>query len=648
VFVFDTSLSMNYRHENLNRLDAARKIASDHLASLPQGSRVAILSLQADDEVVFQADLAGAQSRMESLALTAVPQSFNAAVKSAIEGQIADRQRVREETGAVDSDLFSREICLLTDMSQAAWNRPDEAQLADRLKENDWLQLYLIDVSTTQPINASLTELQLSDETAVTGRDISLTTTVSVTAAASPNVQLETYLLNTDGEEVRVRAPQTVTVETAAAQVETVIPISASGKFVQGFVRLAGTDPLPDDNVRWFTLGVRPRPRVLLISDQLDEAVYLKNALQPGGNAAGAFSAYECTSVTTNQAVQQTFSDFDVVGVLNIRRPDEALLNALSAYARSGGGVLVVMGCSDLNAGVWNSAAAEALLPATPIRVSTYVTAPGRISLKSESHPVTRAFAGSDYARTALGQVLFDRCWAVEESDDAVTLMQLLGPGDRPLLLERQLDSGRCLLFTSAMDNLVNGGSEWNTLVVDWTFLMLADHIAKYLAGIADQRHNFVAGNLIDIPIPPSQRFGRYTLRRPGFRQTRGDVPPDTGALLLDDATDAGHYRLRPFESASPFDYAFSVNMQDKESDLTRIAPEDLDQILGQDRYGIVSSSEELAGVVRIGRLGVELYPVLIGLLVLLFCAEHTMANYFYDEDPQEIAAQSAGKQAAE
>jgi len=38
---------------------------------------------------------------------------------------------------------------------------------------------------------------------------------------------------------------------------------------------------------------------------------------------------------------------------------------------------------------------------------------------------------------------------------------------------------------------------------------------------------------------------------------------------------------------------------------------------------------------VRVGRLGVEIFPVLMGLLVLLFCAEHLMANFFYDEQPK-------------
>ena len=74
--------------------------------------------------------------------------------------------------------------------------------------------------------------------------------------------------------------------------------------------------------------------------------------------------------------------------------------------------------------------------------------------------------------------------------------------------------------------------------------------------------------------------------------------------------------------------------MKDEESDLSRITKDQLDNILGADRYSMVTRPEELQQIVRTGRLGIEVFPVLMGLVVLLFCAEHLMANFFYDEDP--------------
>jgi hypothetical protein len=47
-----------------------------------------------------------------------------------------------------------------------------------------------------------------------------------------------------------------------------------------------------------------------------------------------------------------------------------------------------------------------------------------------------------------------------------------------------------------------------------------------------------------------------------------------------------------------------------------------------------VTDPEQLERAVSVGRLGVEVFPVLMGLLILLFCAEHLMSNFFYDEEP--------------
>jgi hypothetical protein len=78
----------------------------------------------------------------------------------------------------------------------------------------------------------------------------------------------------------------------------------------------------------------------------------------------------------------------------------------------------------------------------------------------------------------------------------------------------------------------------------------------------------------------------------------------------------------------------FSVNFRDEETDLTRISDDALFQIAGKERVNVVHNLDELQRAVRVGRLGVEVFPVLMGLLILLFCAEHLMANFFYDTEP--------------
>ncbi len=634
VFIFDTSLSMNYRHENLTRLDLAREVAGDYLSRLPSGSRAAIAGLSPDEEVVFQADLTGAQSRMDALQVTAVPEPLNRRIRAAIQSQTDDQQRVREETGsATDGDLFAREICVLTDLSQSAWSIPDESGIADTLKQHDWLQTYIVDVGVSAPRNVSMSKLRLSEETSVPGREVLLNVTLSATAGSDPSSVVETFLLDAAGKEIRV-GRQIVQMGTGATEMQTAIETPSGAAYVEGFTRLATTDPLLDDSIRYFAFGVRPRPRILMVSDRVDlaESFYLKNALQPDSGEKQGLEFYECTRIHTGQFSQQSLAGYDVVCLINCTRPSPGIWSSLRTFAEAGGGVLVVAGAEGISLTHWLTADSSALLPGLPLRTVSWRDDPARLRIIEGTSAITRPFAQSEDALVELNRATFSRCWAVEVQPGATTVLGLTDRADRAALLERRIGSGRCLMFTSAMDNLASGGSNWNNLVVEnWAFLVLADAMMHFLTGATEQNRNFVAGSAVDIAVPSSQRFSEYLLRRPGFRQTRGELPLNQSSILITDASDVGHYRVRPADSTSTFESAFTVNMRDNESDLTRIQEERLDEIFGKDRYMLVANPGDLQQAVRVGRLGVEVFPVLVGLLIVLFCAEHLMASFFYD-----------------
>jgi len=638
VFLVDTSVSMNYRLENKTRLEQARTVIREHLERFPAGSRAAISGLSSDDDIVFQADLAGAASRLDTLETTTVPEPINRRLKAAIQFQIDDRVQDQERTGATSqSDTHAREIYVLTDFSKAAWREPDESGLSDALKAADWLQVYLVDVAVPQPINAAISHLTLSEETSVAGRDLLMTLTVSSTPGGPTQTTVETLLLE-NGIETPAGAPQIVKIENGASQVQMTLRVTGTQPFVEGLVRLTSEDPLPDDNVRSFTCGVRTKPNVLLIADRLEESLYLRNALQPIQLERQGIKYCECTSVTTAQAGQQTLSNFDVVMLINCQRPEERLWESLRNFANAGGGVFVVAGSNKIQPGAWMVNSAKELLPGTPLRFVNFNTEPGQLKLITEQHPLTREFAQDESARVELSRAAFDRCWAVDIDPSSGILLGFTGPGDRPALIERAVGQGRCLMFTSAMDNLRDGGSQWNNFVVDnWSFLMLTDKVLQHLTGASSTKRNYIAGETIVIPVPASQRFDEYLLRRPGLRQTRGLMSADESSVLLTDATDAGHYRLKPFEASSPLEAAFAVNFHDEESNLEKIRDDQLNAMLAGGKVAIVHEAQELQRAVRMGRMGIEVFPVLIGLVIMLFCAEHLMANYFYDEEASPV-----------
>jgi hypothetical protein len=135
VFLFDTSLSMDYRFENKTRLDVAREIAETQLSRIPHGSRIAVSDTSTDEPLLFQADLAGAQSRLTALATSPVASKINDRLRQAVSLQEEDRKRI---LGTQDSlpeekqaDRFLREIYVFTDLARTAWQLKGSTFLRD-------------------------------------------------------------------------------------------------------------------------------------------------------------------------------------------------------------------------------------------------------------------------------------------------------------------------------------------------------------------------------------------------------------------------------------------------------------------------------------------------------------------------------------
>lgn len=669
VFILDNSLSMTYQFENRSRLKQAVEITSEHLGQLPAGSRVAVSGLMASEEIVFQADLHGARSRLESLQPVPLPGSFNRALRAAVQAQVDDRKRVQETAGTSGNvDLFAREICIVTDRSRTAWTYPDDSGLSDLLKEHNWLQVYIVDVSVEKPVNFSLSQPKLIQESATSETEISLAVSVARTAATDSATTIDAFLLNPDGTEIRV-GRQSVKIDDAAAESVFSFRPVRDQPFVNGFLRLSTTDPLPIDDIRYFTVQVRPTPEILFISGKPDDSFYLKNVLQPDEATRAGQIYFRCTTATESQAAQFSFADYDVVCLMNCISPDPSLWTSLKTFLEAGGGVLIVTGSSDISVNRWQTPEAQSVLPGALLTQLNFVSEPATLKIADTSSSITRAFLESEPARAELSRAIFEKRWAVDPSGEATVLMQYVAPGNPPAMLSRRVGRGKCVLFTSAMDNLVNGGSLWNNLVIDnWSFLMLAEEILRDLTGASDLKCNLTAGQVAEFAFPSRQRFSQFLLRRPEGRQTRHELPLNAKSVLIDDAVDPGHYLIRPTESgvrsteknspaaaespgaavagagSSPdrkseqnlsTEVAFSVNIPEKESDLTPMSADQFAELCGPDRIEMVRNLSELEQAAKVGRLGIEVFPVIMGFVMFLLCAEHLMANYFYDEDPE-------------
>lgn len=641
VFAFDTSLSMTYKHEGSTRLEVASEMGKTHLSTLPGGSLVAVATSQPDSEPLFQADLAGVRSRIDDLQTTSTPATMNRIIRGAIDAQVEDRQQRIEETGTTDQ--FIREVYVFSDMSIAAWDETDESDLRNLLTSHDWLRVYLIDVSVDNPNNTSLSGLTLDREAIVGGQDVQISTTVTATPAAPTTATLEIFMVSDDGDAVAggsVRgAPRQAVQFQGSPPVRTFSVIGdASQPFQRGYVRLAAPDPMPFDDTLYFTFGVTPVPRILLVGDGDLDTWFVKNALQPELAERRGTVWYNCKTITGGAFARETLARYDVICLHNWTRPDPDVWVELNNYVSNGGSLFISTGGAEqLSAAHWGTPDAEALLPGVPLVPVPFRQEPGRqLNLTADSHPVCKAFADDPEALTALSQALFDKCWTFDVAADSRVLMSYNDRFRRPALLERSVGAGRVLMFSSAMDNNGPTSRLWNEAFINnWVFLMFLDQTMQYLTGVSDIKRNFTVGDPIEIGVPAAERFSDFLLKRPGLRQTPGKFGFDEQSILLTDIDQAGHYELRSADEDVAFTLEFAANEIDGESELQVITDDELTAVLGEERFSRVKDPEQLDRAVNLGRIGIEVFPVLMGLLIILFCLEHLMANYFYDDEPE-------------
>ena len=81
------------------------------------------------------------------------------------------------------------------------------------------------------------------------------------------------------------------------------------------------------------------------------------------------------------------------------------------------------------------------------------------------------------------------------------------------------------------------------------------------------------------------------------------------------------------------------MNAPAAESDFRRLTDDDLTQMLGEKRFAVARDIGTLERRVNTGRLGEELYPLLLLVAIVVFCGEHFVANWFYSEEAETAAA---------
>jgi hypothetical protein len=652
VLLFDTSLSMEYRQQNLTRLDVAQNIAAEHLSSLPRGSRIAIADCSTTAPIPFLADRSAAVDRLDTLKTGPLAHPLNERLRAALRLQDDDRRRTLEEAGqSLDSsasdaaDKLVREIYVFTDLAASAWRPASAKLLRDELERLPWASVYLIDVGSSSPINLSLTELKLSQQEASPDQDVKVEATLTSTGNNEQSVTVELHTENEAGEFVKRDQTAVKLTGNEAVSVQFGTRTGAAGA-LRGQLRLVSSDPLPTDDRLWFSIGPRPTLRTTVVAPARDDSPrsITDSAANELVNLLGILN-YPVTFLPAANLADTPLNNADIVFLVNVPAPDETGWRSLAAFVESGGGVMAFLGSDDTGAlpGIrsvaWNSAAAQSFLPAellTPLNARP----PVGIDVKDTSHPVLREFAGQGVS-SQVARLPVWRYWKVAEADDANVIARFTGAEALPALVERRHGAGRSLLFATAGNIEFDLSRQWNRLAGEWPFMMLVDQSVQYLSGRSSAHFNVEAGSDVVLPVDREASMTNYLLRKPSGVQLRDVLPNDARQLHLNAPDETGHFTVRSASPDRPYEIGFSVNPPSGESDFTGMAETDLDTMFGKNRYSVAHNTDALTRTVNAGRLGVEVFPIILAILITAFCLEHVVANRFYEADQMGDAAKA-------
>ena len=640
VFLFDTSVSMGYQHENETRLQRAQAISLEQLGSLPPGSRIAVADVSNDDTILFQADLVAAKSRIDALEVNPVAIPLNVRVDDAIETQLDDRKFQFEEQGEIPEQLrrdkFLREIYLFTDMAAHGWKMTAAASLRELMQKHEWANVYIIDVGIAEPTNFSVAKLRLSKRTVPLGGELFVTANVDGVGKGTDEAtrMLELYLEDAGGK--RIKKGQKPAKPGDAVE----FPVRGlNGPISRGEVRLVSSDPLEQDDVRYFTVAVRPPPQVLVVYEDYDDVLYWVEALAPG-ELSQTSARYRVKSIRADKFTPQDLVGPAVVCLVNLATPAVSTWKALDDFVEAGGGLFVVLGDRRVDPIAYNRDTAQAILPGRLLARLPF-TPPERLDLGVLDHPVLKKFDTVGGA-AELSSIDIYQYWRLKPDKEASVVIPYSDWRTDPALLERPHGRGRVMVFTTSVDRSnpdVAGRDAWADLPSSsWPFLIFADQMTHYLARQRLGTLNYMAGESVIVPLDPEQPIDRYLMQKPQtFQQLPGEVRGGADFISIEDADRLGNYTLIGADKKSTFKTGFSVNPDPQESNFAKLETRELNELFGEGRYDVARDIEELTRRVTQGRIGQEIFPFVLAFVLVFFCTEHVVANRFYkaEQEPE-------------
>ena len=596
VMILDDSFSMQYIEQGVSHMSKSRELATRILSDLEVGSEVALLRTS-NPVGGFSIDL-------------------SSVVQEVQQTEASDDGRPCWEAIQRASELVRRPYSgnkaafLITDMARAAWRGAPQTSV--------WpedVPLWIIDVGAKGARNLAVVGLKTSRTRA--GKNALLTIQSDVLADDIRDARKVALYIND-----RLASQRVVDFGKGAEhKVEFDHSFDGAG-LQQGFVEIAGRDPLLIDNRRYFTINVEELPRVLCVNGAAeagprDELFYWLRAASPP--TLEDRPVVLCTVVQPGELAKQELAEYSAVIIANAPSLEPRLWAALSAWARRGGGLAFFAGDKAGGEDI-DGFKTAGLFPWGPIRKPTVGTAV-RLAPPGYRHPLLAPFAGG--RNGDLGAPVFSEHVTLNAKGDDVVLRFDNGS---PAAVEQSLGRGKVMAFAFPID------ADWSDFPLHPAYVPFVHELIRYLRGVTDAPSDFRVGGVVSyrLPIKVAQRTVGV-VSPDETRQLQAPLDPESNVVTFAETTHPGPYRFRVESAEAPVPIGFSVNVDPAESRLARISPDDLKRAFGRAAVHVGSEPPSLGDVLSLGPGRVEVHLALSGLLLILLIAESFVANRLYE-----------------
>jgi len=603
VIIIDNTFSMSVVTGNGSYLNRAKQIAKNLLPNFQDGDEIVLLGVGNLSNEMIQptTNIKQLIKQIDELEISEVSKTLNESI-------------VKAAQVLYQSNNFNKEIYLLTDLQRGRfYNSSNElSNLSSIFNSN--VRLYLIDLSEKKPVNLGIEEIKPNNQIFEKGKTVSFDVTVKNYSKQSVNNSVASFFVNG-----KRSAQQSVNLSAYESKLITFETTLLDTGLVEIYAELEDDDIL-QDNKRFFSVYVPDKISVLLLTDNNDDAKFVKYAIVD----------------PTKQKVRITENSLSQVSSLNLKNNDAVIVigserNAdppagqagwknLINFAEGGGGLILMPGSQ--------STLSNFQKLCKVLNISSPVSTIGKIN--SQDSPAL--FDKINYQDPLFADLFENNKQQQVESPEIYYYFKIIpGRGKNIIsmfdgssfLSEYKLGAGKVFLFNSSL-NL-----SWNNFPLKGFFAPLINRLVLYSSSKLKDQNTFYAGQNIIADIS-NHSISQIKVEKPGGQKeyVNSDSLTNQNYFTYNRTGEAGTYKF--FSSNKLLDY-ISVNHDPKESVTDKADFSEFEDYLKQISFEgktfPLSPNEDFTKVIYQSRFGTELWKYFLIAVLLLAITESLIAR---------------------